>query len=121
MTNFGITDGPLDADTHVIEPHGEIDLATAPDLKAHLVRAIEDGRRFVVVDLEDVGFIDSTGLGVLLAIQRRLQAASGALTIVCTDALVLRVFEISGLVEVLNVQRSRKDALMWVGDFAATH
>src|SRR4051812_37311666 len=63
MATFGITGGPLDNDTHVIEPHGEIDLATAPDLKARLVDAIEEGRRFVVLDLEDVGYIASSGLG----------------------------------------------------------
>src|SRR4051812_37311667 len=42
------------------------------------------------------------------AIQRRLQAATGALTVVCADSSIRRLFEISGLVEVLNVQHSRR-------------
>jgi len=118
MTHSWTTDGPLGGETHVIEPQGEIDLATAPDLKARLLGILDDGRRFVVVDLEDVGFIDSAGVRVLLTVQRRLLAAGGGLTVVCTDPLIRRVFEVTGVAAALNLQHSRKDALMWVRHFA---
>ena len=63
--NFEITDEPVDDVTHVVVPRGELDMAVAGQLKARLVELIDSGKRFVVVDLEHVGFLDSTTLAVL--------------------------------------------------------
>jgi anti-anti-sigma factor len=117
--DFRITDGPIDATTHLIEPHGEIDLANAGDFKARLDAATDAGVRYVVVDFEDVGFFDSTGIGVLLSAQRKLSARGGTVVVICSDPAIRRVFEITGLVDVLNVTRSRREALLATGEFAA--
>jgi anti-anti-sigma regulatory factor len=100
--DFGITDGAIDERTHVIEPHGEIDLATVPLLKARV----------------DAHFIDSSGLGIMLSAHGRLEAAGGMLVIACADDLICRVFTIAGVRDVLNVQKTRRDALAQVGDYA---
>lgn len=115
-----ITEGPVDALTYVIEPHGEIDIGTATNLNARLLDAVEAGRRFVIVDLGDVQFVDSSGLGVLLSTQRRLQTANGRLVTVCSDPLVRRIFEIAGLIEVLSVVETRRDAIAYARQFADT-
>jgi anti-anti-sigma factor len=107
-----ITDGPIDATTHGIEPHGEIDLANAADFKARLDTATDAGARYVVVDFEDVGFVDSRGIGVLLSAQRKLRARDGKLIVICSDPLIRRVFEITGLIDILNVTPSRRNALL---------
>jgi anti-sigma B factor antagonist len=117
--DFRITDGPIDATTHVIEPHGEIDLASAPDLRATLDAATDAGARHVVVDFEDVAFMDSRGLGVLLSAQRKLRARERKLIVVCDDPLIRRVFEITGLTDVLNVTPSCREALLAAHEFAA--
>jgi anti-sigma B factor antagonist len=117
--DFWITGGPLDATTCVFEPHGEIDLATAPHLKAALDAAMDDGARYVLVDLEDVAFLDSTGLGVLLSAERKLRARDGKVIVVCKNRRIRRVFEIAGLSEVFTVTTSRGEALLAAGDFAA--
>jgi len=114
-----ITDRPVGGTTHVVEPHGEIDLTSALNLKAKLDAAMAAGARYVVVDLEDVPFLDSMGICVLLAPQRRLRARGGKLIVVCTDPLVRRAFEITGLTGVLNVTRSRGEALSAVQECAA--
>jgi len=115
--DFGITEGPLGATTHLGEPHGEIDLSNAPDLKATLDAVLDAGARYVIVDFEDLRFIDSTGVAVLLSAQRKVQARGGNLIVVCNDPSVRRVFEITGLIDVLHVTPSRREALFLTQDF----
>jgi anti-sigma B factor antagonist len=113
-----ITEGPIDATTRVIELHGEIDLATAPNLKAALDAGTDAGARYVLVDFADVAFLDSMGIGVLLSAQRKLRARDGTLIVVCDDPMVRRVFEVAGLTDVLNIRPSRSEALVAAGEFA---
>jgi stage II sporulation protein AA (anti-sigma F factor antagonist) len=56
----------------VVRPHGEIDVQTAPALRHAMDQAVESAKGDLVVDLEGVGFIDSSGLGVLLGRYRRM-------------------------------------------------
>jgi anti-sigma B factor antagonist len=116
--DLGSTEDPIHATTRVIEPQGDIDLATAPKLKAALDAAIDASARFVLVDFEDVAFLDSTGIGVLLSAERKLRARGGKLIVVCDVPLIRRVFEIAGLTDVLNITPSRREALSAAGEFA---
>jgi anti-sigma B factor antagonist len=61
----------------VVRVGGEIDLASAPELRQCLDQTINGGSRQLVVDLRQVGFMDSVGLGVLVGARRRLLAAGG--------------------------------------------
>jgi anti-anti-sigma factor len=56
----------------VVRPHGEIDVRTVPGLRRALDAAVESGRGDLVVDLAEVAFIDSSGLGALLGRYRRM-------------------------------------------------
>ena len=56
-----------------------------------------------MIDLEDVDFIDSTGLGVLVGALRRARAANGDVRLVCTNPRILKVFEATGLHEVFAI------------------
>jgi anti-anti-sigma factor len=81
---------------------GELDLAAAPDLLRRLDAAIEaDPGGDVVVDLRSATFIDSTGLGVLVACRHRSVTAGGTLTVVHLAPNVRRVFEATGLDRVM--------------------
>lgn len=82
---------------------GEVDVYTAPRLKEELVSAIEDGCVNVIVDLEQVGFIDSSGLGVLVSALRRARERDGVVRIVCTRDNILKIFRITGLDKVFPV------------------
>ena len=108
---FRMTTGAVDADTHVVELQGELDLATTPYIQAALDAALETGKPFVVLDLDDVTFVDSTTLAVMLAAHRRLEARGGRLVTVCSDPVDARVFEITGLTQRLSVTGSRRAAL----------
>jgi anti-sigma B factor antagonist len=94
---FAISRRELDEHTSVLTVAGELDLSSAPDLKWALADALDMGRGQVVVDLSLVTFLDSTALGVLVGVQRRLSSGT-QLAIVCADANVLRIFELTGLI-----------------------
>ena len=117
-SSFRINESPVDADPYAVEPHGELDIATSPDLAAALDGAIESGRRFVLLDLGEVWFVDASTLRVMLRAHRRLAKRGGRLVIVCSDPLVARVFEITGLLDILSVTSSRREALSQAQHFA---
>ena len=74
---------------------GEVDLATAPELKEALARVIDGGAHRVLVDLTSATFIDSTTLGVLMGAVKRLRTNGGELAIACSDPNIRKIFEIT--------------------------
>ena len=115
MTDFAVSDEAFDDSTHILVPCGEIDALTAPQLGRRLI-AIADQGKDVVVDLSDVTFMDSTGIGVLLNGLRRLTSRSASLVLVCPTARILRPFKVTGLVGRLRIFPTREAAL---GELAA--
>jgi anti-sigma B factor antagonist len=109
--NFSIQDQEIDADTHVIELGGEVDLYTAPEFKERMVQVIEQGKKQVVVDLSKATFIDSTTLGVLVGGVKRLRPNEGQLSLVCSDRNITKIFEITGLDRVFTIYPTREEAL----------
>jgi len=63
----------------VIDVQGEIDIYTAPRLRELLINLVSEGNYQLVVNLDKVGFLDSTGLGVLVGGLRRVRAHDGSL------------------------------------------
>ena len=72
---------------------------------------IQRGRIRLIVDLDDVDFLDSTGLGVLVARLKVVRSQNGWLKLVCTSEKVLRVFRITGLDKVFAIHATVDDAL----------
>jgi len=87
----------------VLSAAGEIDIHTAPDLRARLGELEKSGARTIVVDLSGVDFLDSSALGTLVGVNKDLQADGGVLRLVCAKPSILRVFEITRLSEVIPV------------------
>ncbi len=90
----------------VVAVSGEVDIATAPKLREKLVELASQGAQQVVVDLNAVEFLDSTGLGVLIGGMKRLRGLDGDLTLVCTQPRILKVFEITGLNRAFTINES---------------
>jgi anti-anti-sigma regulatory factor len=67
---------------------------------------------------DEVRLVDATNLGAMLTAQRRLEARGGRLVTTCSDRHPARVFEITGLVEVLGVTSSRREVLSQARHFA---
>jgi anti-sigma B factor antagonist len=109
--DFALHDESVDERTHVVEPEGEVDLLTAPKLGRRLIRVADQGKTSVVVDLTRVTFIDSTGISVLINALRQITSRKGRLALVCPTKHILRPFEIAGLVGLLDIFRTREEAL----------
>ena len=95
----------------VLSVKGEVDVYTAPRLRERLVELATDGHLQVVVDLDQVDFLDSTGLGVLVGGLKRLRSNDGDLQIVCSQSRILKVFSITGLTKVFAIHDSIDDAI----------
>jgi anti-sigma B factor antagonist len=110
---FVIGEHQLAHDTTVLGIEGDLDLASAPELKWALGDLQASGARHVVVDLEKVSFIDSTALGVLVGAQRAL-ADGIRMAIACDEENVLRIFELTGLDCMFEIVPTLEDALEFV-------
>jgi anti-sigma B factor antagonist len=93
----------------VISATGELDVYTAPRLRAALDS--EPATAGLVVDLSGLDFIDSTGLGVIVATHQRLSDAGGQLVLAVGSDRVERPFKLAGLLGVLNVHPDLAAAL----------
>lgn len=82
---------------------GEIDLATAPLLRATLSDLVDDGARLITLDFAEVTFLDSSGLGVLVAAMKRLEARGGRIRVEHSRDNVRRIFEITGLDQAFGI------------------
>jgi anti-sigma B factor antagonist len=90
---------------------GEIDLSKAPDLRARLVKIASGDAPLVVVDLTEVTFLDSTALGVLVSSLKRMRSGGGDLRLVVTRPNLVKVFEITGLLDLFPLFASRREAV----------
>jgi anti-sigma B factor antagonist len=90
---------------------GEIDVYTAPLVREKLDEQIHGGNTDLVVDLTNVSFLDSTGLGVLVGRLKLARTRGGHLRLVGADERVLKVFSITGLDKVFEIHRTLDSAL----------
>jgi anti-sigma B factor antagonist len=95
----------------ILAVKGEVDVYTAPRLREKLVELVSQGKYKIIVNLEGVDFLDSTGLGVLVGGLKRLRSHDGDLTLVCTQPRILKVFEITGLTKVFAIFETVDDAV----------
>ena len=112
MTTIDLTiDARVEGDWDVVVVRGEVDLYTSPTLRAAIERSLDRGARRVLVDLRDVGFMDSSGLGVLVGGLKKVRAHQGSLSLVCTQDRLLKIFRITGLAKVFVIHSSVDAAL----------
>jgi anti-sigma B factor antagonist len=86
---------------------GDLDVAGVNTFRRLLDDLLRDGHVEIVLDLNKLGFLDSSGLGALISARRRTYAAGGSLTLVCDDNQVLWVLEITNLDRVFQIVPSR--------------
>ncbi len=96
---------------HVFGLGGSLDIATSPTVRAALSEASERGDHRLIVDLTDVEFLDSTGLGALIGAQRRAKEFDGEVRLVAKEGQILRLLRITGLLKVFSVYATLADAV----------
>ena len=95
----------------VLAVSGDLDIHAASALRDGLAPLLDGGHRRLVVDLQEVQFLDSTGLGVLVGAMKRARHGGPAVELVCTRAPTLRVLHYTGLDRVFRIHASLDDAL----------
>lgn len=95
----------------VVHVAGEIDIASAGTLRERVALLLSQGSTDLVVDLTEVSFMDSTGLGLLVGTLKRVRLAGGRLVLVVPSEKLLKVFRITGLTQVFTIHGTLDAAL----------
>ena len=95
----------------IVAVGGEIDVYTAPKLRDKISELVATGAYDIVVDMHEVEFLDSTGLGVLVGGLKKVRAHDGSLRLVCNQDRLLKIFRITGLAKVFVIHDSADGAL----------
>jgi anti-sigma B factor antagonist len=99
------------ADWTIVDVKGEVDLYTSPRLREKIVELVEDGHIRIVVGLEDVSFLDSSGLGALVGALKRVNERGGRMVLAVPEGSPLKVLTITGLDKVFPIHPTVDDAL----------
>jgi anti-sigma B factor antagonist len=83
--------------TGVVTVAGELDIATAPELRAHVAEALSGDVDRVVLEMAGVGFIDATGLGTLVALAAQAERLGAELLVGGVSPVMARILAITGL------------------------
>ena len=95
----------------IVAVGGEIDVYTAPKLRDKITELVNSGHHQLLIDMEKVEFLDSTGLGVLVGGLKKVRAHDGSLQLVCNQDRLLKIFRITGLAKVFVIHESADEAL----------
>ena len=97
-------------DLAIVSVGGEVDLETASQLGDHALEALRDVSPHVLLDLTDVTFMDSTGLKVLLSIQRRADLAGGSFAVAGASRSVRKILTLTGLDQTFTIHETVDEA-----------
>jgi anti-sigma B factor antagonist len=101
----------LHGEVLVLEVQGHLDAFTAARLRDACTRVLRAGHHRLLLDLERVTFIDSSGLGVLVGTLRRARGLGGDVQLVCPSRHVHRIFKLTGMGKMFTIHPSREAAL----------
>ncbi len=90
----------------VVEVTGEVDVFSSHAFKAALTRELDKGNYSIVVDLSQVEYMDSTGLGVLVAAFKRARQHDGKIALFGLNRQLTKIFDMTGLCRVFDIQKT---------------
>jgi anti-sigma B factor antagonist len=94
----------------VLDVVGEVDVYSAPELRERLSELLSAQQPSLIVNLSEVSFLDSTGIGTLVAGLNRAVQFGGSLALACDQERILKLFRITGLDSVFAISASVEDA-----------
>lgn len=111
MEAVKIKTSAIDGATTAVDIEGEIDVSTSPRIKDTLNRLIDEGHVNLVVNLEQVRYIDSTGLVAFISALKRVREKNGKIVLICTNPHLMKIFTITGLISVFEVYQTQAEAM----------
>lgn len=109
--NLKVSPRSVQDNVQALDLEGEVDVYTAPLLRQEIMEQVDGGTRHLLVNLEKVEYLDSTGLGILIGGVKRAKEQGGSLKLVGPSARITRIFEITGLNKIFDVYASEAEAL----------
>jgi len=94
----------INENTLEVKPVGEVDIYTSPELKNKIYELIEEKNINILINGEELDYIDSTGLGVLMGIYKKLQEKSLNIRIINLKPNIYKLFDITGLNKIFSIQ-----------------
>jgi anti-sigma B factor antagonist len=94
----------------VVEIDGDVDAHTSPLVREAVIKLVDEGHRHLVLDLSFVPFLDSMGLGMVVAVTKRIREHEGSLRIAAASGRIVKVFDISGLRTAYEIHPSPEEA-----------
>src|SRR5712692_5683956 len=95
----------------VFAPKGDLDMAAADQMKRTLAGLIGKGQSRLVMDLGGVGYIDSSGMGAMVAAMKQARAAGGDVRLCALQDDVRGIFELTRLARAMSIHPTRQEAL----------
>ncbi|WP_332692463.1 anti-sigma F factor antagonist [Halalkalibacter lacteus] len=100
----------------LVRLEGELDHHTAEELRGQIEQKLVDGQvKHIVLNLELLTFMDSSGLGVILGRYKQVKANAGEMVVCAISSSVKRLFEMSGLFKIIRLEESEQFALQTLG------
>ena len=113
-TSFHVTEELIQPSVLVLTVFGELDIATAPELRTRLTAAIETGVSRLVIDLRSLWFMDSVALAALLHARARLGDEGRMAVVVDPDSYIRLILEVAGMPHCLEIVDAREAAIALV-------
>ena len=100
----------LESGELLVRIEGEVDVYTSIDLKKELTRLVESEQKKIIIDLENVNYMDSSGLGVLVALLKELKKVGGELKLISLPVSVKKIFDLTRLTKFFNIYNNLDEA-----------
>ena len=95
----------------VVAPRGDLDMATVDAVRRTLASLIDRGQSRLLMDLGDVGYMDSSGMGALVAAMKQARAAGGDVRLCALQDDVRSIFDLTRLSRAMSIHPTRQEAL----------
>jgi anti-anti-sigma factor len=105
----------MDSVIEIFEPIGDLDVVRARQLNQAISQSLEKGANIVLIDLENVTFIDSSGLGTLILILKKVRATGGKLFLCTLNETVKMFFQLTSVDCVFETFARREDVNQLLG------
>jgi anti-anti-sigma factor len=100
-----------EGEVNVLEVEGRLDTTNYGELEHHLSALTENGENLILLDLEKLEYVSSSGLRILLMFLKKLKAAEGRFILCSMSSDIKEIFEISGFINIFEIFDSKAEAL----------
>ena len=105
----------VSGDTLIVRLSGELDHHTAELVRTQVEAELDRGYSNLVMNFDQLGFMDSSGLGVILGRYKRVTQAGGRMSLCSVNDQLMKLFELSGMLKILRIYKTESQALAETG------